>query len=335
MDPASNPGAVSEDPVQEGKLLSIESHWVGRYEFLLSKGYRLRPRYRPDWRASWLDKPGTLPMYCEDFITSNREHHLDAERVSDGRPVFIKYVPKTSPEVEIGLFLSSEELRKDPRNHSCPILDILHDETDPENGLVFLHEHKIAHRDCALPNIMMDGRALYPKGWHPQETYAFPDGRAMQNSDASRTSVGGVRYYFIDFGISTRDQEKTVGFDGQVRAPELSSDVPYDPYKLDVYVLGKAYEQLFVNDMRGASFVKPLIEYMTPQEPEKRPSAAEALSHFQGIKKGLTWRTFTQRTVRHNDPEETRTQKTIANLRYRLSSLWWTVKPKRRLPAFT
>ncbi|KAG8898375.1 hypothetical protein FRB99_007484 [Tulasnella sp. 403] len=366
MESSSKPQTVEQDLAQEGKLLSIETPWVSRYEFLLSKGYRLRSRYRPDWKASWLDKPGTSPIDCEDSITSSHEHHLDAERISDGRPVFLKHVPRTSPEIGIGRFLFSEELRKDPRNHACPLLDVLEDENDPENvitvtpllrpvkaplpglikecvemieqtleGLVFLHQHKIAHRDCALPNIMMDGRALFPKSWHPQGTYTFPNGQPMRYLNPSRTSVGGVRYYFIDFGISSRDQEKTVGFNGQVRAPELSSDVPYDPYKLDVYILGKAYERLFITDMRGADFVKPLIEYMTPEEPENRPSAVEALSCFQEMKKSLTWRTLTERTFRNNKPTETRRQKMIADFRYRLSSLWWTVKPKRPPPAFT
>ncbi|KAG8898377.1 hypothetical protein FRB99_007486 [Tulasnella sp. 403] len=366
MENQSGPALVIEINAQnKGKLLSSETVWPGRYEFLLAKGYRLRPRYRPGWKASWLDKPGALPIFSEDWICNDREHILDAERTSDGRPVFIKHIPKDSPEIPIGQYLSSEELRRDPRNHACPLLDVLEDENDQDNviivapllrpvtspspasvkecvemvgqtleGLAFLHERKIAHRDCALGNIMMDGRGLFPKGWHPQSPDSFPSGRAMSNTEPSRTAAGGVRYYFIDFGISTRDQEKTLGFDGQIRAPELSSDIPYDPYKLDVYVLGKAYEQLFVTEMRGTEFVKPLIEYMTPQEPEKRPSAAEALSRFQEMKKSLTWRTLTQRTFRLHEPVETRRQKIIADLRYRLSSLWWTIKPNRSPPAF-
>lgn len=49
----------------------------------------------------------------------------------------------------------------------------------------------------------------------------------LKQAEASRTAVGGVRYCFVDFGLATRDQSLTTGFDGQVRAPELSKTVPY------------------------------------------------------------------------------------------------------------
>lgn len=62
----------------------------------------------------------------------------------------------------------------------------------------------------------------------------------------SRTAVGGVRYYFTDFELATSDQSSALGFVGQVRAPEESETVPYDPYKLDIYVLGKTYHHLMM-----------------------------------------------------------------------------------------
>lgn len=93
----------------------------------------------------------------------------------------------------------------------------------------------------------MDARAMFPKGWHPQEWKRRLDGSAMPyDQPPSRTAVGGVRYYFIDFGLSTFKQSMTVGPHGQERAPELSDTVPYDPYKLDVYILGKAYYRLIL-----------------------------------------------------------------------------------------
>ncbi|KAG8891827.1 hypothetical protein FRB99_003327, partial [Tulasnella sp. 403] len=245
-------------------------------------------------------------------------HILDAVRVSDGQPVFLKHISKSSTELELGKYLSSSELLKDPRNHTAPLLDVLEDESDPENvivvlpflrpinapypasvkecielvqqtleGLVFLHEHKIAHRDCAHANIMMDGRALFPQGWHPQSLFLLPDAQVLPEEEPSRTAIGGVRYYLVDFGISTWKQEKTVGLAGQERAPELSPDVPYDPYKLDVYILGMAYKQLF-EELTGAEFVDPLVAYMTPKDPDSRPSAAEALERFEQLKKRLS-----------------------------------------------
>ncbi|KAG9027082.1 hypothetical protein FS837_004389 [Tulasnella sp. UAMH 9824] len=202
---------------------------------------------------------------------------MDAQRLSDGKTVFLKYTRKDSPEIAIGEYFSSEPLRTDPRNHCLPLLEVLKNEEDPEyvilvipwlrridspepasvrecvdfvqqtlEGLVFMHEHKVAHRDCAWGNILMDGRRLYPQGWHPQQWGFFPNGKPMRGADPSRTAVGGVRYYFIDFGISTKDQDEVLGIHGQELSPELSDTVPYNPYKLDVYILGMAYQHFLI-----------------------------------------------------------------------------------------
>lgn len=92
----------------------------------------------------------------------------------------------------------------------------------------------------------MDARGLFPKGWHPQHEIRFPDGSPLKNQNPSRTAIGGVKYYYIDFGIATRGEAQTVGFAGQERAPELSFDVLYDPYKLDVYIIGMMYQHLLI-----------------------------------------------------------------------------------------
>ena len=67
-----------------------------------------------------------------------------------------------------------------------------------------------------------------------------------------RSSVP-VTYYFVDFGISTQfDPEDTnrfvTGADGLDREPlELSDDIPYDPFKLDVFDLGIYFQQSVLN----------------------------------------------------------------------------------------
>lgn len=62
---------------------------------------------------------------------------------------------------------------------------------------------------------MMDGRALYPEGWHPQATDKTPDGSRLLKGNRSRTAVGGVRYYVIDLGLASfwdiRELEPTRG----------------------------------------------------------------------------------------------------------------------------
>ena len=46
-------------------LLTREKWWKNRYEFLEKQGYRLRQRYSPSWKPSWLE-PGTSRLHCED-----------------------------------------------------------------------------------------------------------------------------------------------------------------------------------------------------------------------------------------------------------------------------
>lgn len=97
---------------------------------------------------------------------------------------------------------------------------------------------------------MMDGRPLYPLGHHPSRTEYTPDALNMA-PHVSRIDAP-VRYYFIDFGISSafsEDQSPLVtGTKGRDdRPPELSNHVPYDPFKLDVCILGYLYYDMFIN----------------------------------------------------------------------------------------
>lgn len=52
--------------------------------------------------------------------------------------LYLKHVEKTSPEIEIGQYFSSDQLRDDPRNHCLPVLDVLRDPTDPEHVLLVM-----------------------------------------------------------------------------------------------------------------------------------------------------------------------------------------------------
>ncbi len=50
---------------------------------------------------------------------------IDATRVMDGKTVFIKRVPKGSPEISIIQYLSDPQLRGDGLNYTVPLLDFL------------------------------------------------------------------------------------------------------------------------------------------------------------------------------------------------------------------
>lgn len=50
----------------------------------------------------------------------------------------------------------------------------------------------------------------------------------------------------LDFGFSSVGEDLAVGYDAIERAPELSYEVPYHPYRFDVYALGMMYQRLFL-----------------------------------------------------------------------------------------
>ena len=67
----------------------------------------------------------------------------------------------------------------------------------------------------------------------------------------SRTS-SPVRYYFIDFGLSRMFKEResplVLGRTGRDKEiPELSSEVPYDAFRADVFALGNLYYKELVS----------------------------------------------------------------------------------------
>ncbi|KAI0919176.1 hypothetical protein AcV5_002161 [Taiwanofungus camphoratus] len=292
-------------------LSTAEKFWRDRQPFLQVFGYNLRPRYLPDWHPSWL---GTNldPMFCEDSIMLNYYHVIDAIRSQDGSRVSIKRIPNNTHEVQLARFLTSAEKLELPNNHCVPILDVLADPfdkslslmvmpylrpfNDPEftaigevvdfigqtlEGLHFLHSQRVAHRDCAAANIMMDARALYPHGHHPirrnYSTDAIFEVTPLYRIDHP------VKYYFIDFELSVHFPEDVtpyvVGRTGRDKeAPELSQDVPYDAFKVDIFALGNLYDK---------EFLQPLIDAMKDVQPARRLNAVAALTNFEEIRSCL------------------------------------------------
>ncbi|KII93060.1 hypothetical protein PLICRDRAFT_101119 [Plicaturopsis crispa FD-325 SS-3] len=303
-------------------LMPVEKIWRDLQPTLRQRGYRLRPRYDADWKPSWL---GTDidPFWCEDSLAARVYNIIDATR-DDGLRVAIKRVERKSEEVEIAKFLSSPTLRCNPLNHCIPILDVFPDPVKPGRtyivmpilrpfddptfayvgevadfvgqtleGLLFMHEQRVAHLDCAALNILMDAADLFPQGWHPLRRDCALDALTQLPAPLSRTDHP-VRYYFIDYGLSLRfsageshiihtrggmPQEKTV--------PELLVDAPYDAYKVDIYILGCVYRKELYEKFTGLDFLSPLIADMTHPDPSRRPTAAEALAQFRRIQAQL------------------------------------------------
>ncbi|CAE6438326.1 unnamed protein product [Rhizoctonia solani] len=115
------------DIVSSGEERSgAEERWVSFQPFLLSKGYRLRPRYHPDWIPSWR-LTGLRAAYCEDSIDCMPLRVLDGTRSSDGSQVMIKtLVPKQGEgedELAVLQLFSKPPLKENPANHVVPCLD--------------------------------------------------------------------------------------------------------------------------------------------------------------------------------------------------------------------
>ncbi|KAI0669469.1 kinase-like domain-containing protein [Trametes maxima] len=339
-------------------LIPTEVPWKDRRRALEEKGYKLRARYQPGWEPSWMGT-NLNPEFCEDFIILKTPDVMDAIRQTDGSCVALKVVKKNSQEVHIAQFLSSLE---HPTNHCVPISDVLDDPldasmsllvtqylrpwNDPEflvlgdvvdfvvqmlEGLAFLHSHRVAHRDIASVNTMMDGRALYPGGHHPiwrdRSLDAIEDLIPLPRSDNT------VKYFYVDFGLSAQFPPGSssfvigdVGRDAEV--PELSSTTPYDAFKADIYALGNLFHKELEQQYHGLDCLRSLVGAMKQRDPELRPTADQLVTMFKDTRKTLTSSNLRWRIGSRSEPIYERLfNDTVAVTKDGLSRLGRFVRP--------
>ncbi|KAI0351964.1 kinase-like protein [Trametes cingulata] len=313
-------------------LLPSEVFWRERYRYLEEAGYLLRPRYAPNWEPSWM---GTNldPTYCEDSIMLRYHQVIDATRQDNNELVAIKKCRNDNEELHIAQFLSSI---KDPANRAVPVYGVLPDPfdanlslmvmpflrrcNDPEfsvvgevvefvdqmiGGLAFLHRLRIAHRDIAVANIMMDAKPIYPNGYHPVRRNYTPDG--IHRVTALPRLGRSIKYYYIDFGLAVQFPEGTspyvvgdVGRDTDV--PELSHDIPYDAFKVDIFALGNLFSKQFEQRYNSMDFLVPLIDKMTRRLPGERPTADEVLREWESVRADLNESLFRWRLGPKSEP---------------------------------
>ncbi len=99
---------------------------------------------------------------------------------------------------------------------------------------------------------MMDADSLFPKWYHPVRSDYLTDG--CTPAPRLWRAKGHIKYY-VDFGISVRlptDSPKLVvgGYGRDQDVPELSFDVPYDPFKVDIFILGNMFKREIYNVSR-------------------------------------------------------------------------------------
>ncbi|TFY51753.1 hypothetical protein EVJ58_g10398 [Rhodofomes roseus] len=241
-----------------------------------------------------------------------RYNILDALRKKDGSVVSIKITKRDTNETSIAQYLSSSAVPHDSQNHCVPILDVLPDPFEDKTMLMVmpylrpfddppftavgeamefisqtLERSCTAIGDCAGANIMMDGRPLYPEGHHPVCRDLSAD--AIYELVPRTRLDHSVRYYFIDFGISSYFpvgvHPMVVGLDGRDKeVPELSDRIPYNAYKVDIFILGNLYKKHFVQKYKDFQMLESLIDGMTRRNPEERLTADEAAVFFHGIR---------------------------------------------------
>ncbi|EMD34374.1 hypothetical protein CERSUDRAFT_97636 [Gelatoporia subvermispora B] len=268
-----------------GTLYESEERWRDRQKFLESMGYMLRPRLRPGWVPSW---KGTdiSPLDCEDEIeTPDRDHLVDARRISDNSRGNVQDDEDPGISYMVMPYLHLIDL---------PMWELMEEVVDFVDqileGLVFLHDNGIAHRDCAPKNSMMQADAMFPRGHHPVHLYYLEDGQTPVER-IPRSQVP-VKYYYIDFGLSmyiAPDAPKlALGQFGRDReVPELSNKIPYDPFKVDIFIIGNVLRNQCYNRFSNVAFLRPLIDKMKQIDPSKRPTAREALEEWRSIRARL------------------------------------------------
>ncbi|KAI9461959.1 hypothetical protein BJY52DRAFT_168374 [Lactarius psammicola] len=301
-----------------GTLVKSELWWRDHYYDIKECGYKLRSRYHPRWEPSWFkSKKGFFSV--EDGQATITRAVMDAVRERDGLPVMLKrlFPEEGHYELEINQFFSSPELANDPRNHCAPLLDLV-ELQGPEShkimvfpllrplnrprfqtfgefvafftqiceGLQFMHQHNVAHRDCKANNVMFEPSGMYPTGFHPVKLNRNRDfkGEATAYTRTQRPP----RYLFIDFGLSRRYPTRDEPLHGGDRpALELKSQKWSNPFHTDVYYLGNLVRNEFMRKYRGFQFMEELIDSMTDKDLAKRPSIEEVIERFTVIRGSL------------------------------------------------
>ena len=97
----------------------------------------------------------------------------------------------------------------------------------------------------------MDADRMFPRGFHPVKDTLLYDLRTSAPTIPRRDA--GVKYYFVDYGISSyfptgTEPHLVLGRDGRDQdVPELSDEVPYDPFKVDIFTIGNVLRSEFCN----------------------------------------------------------------------------------------
>lgn len=137
----------------------------------------------------------------------------------------------------------------------------------------------------------MDANQMFPQGFHSVKTGFLPDAKTPARPLA-RSQVW-VEYSYVGYGISICipphvHPKLALGIDGRGRdVPELSAFAPYDPFKVDIFIIGNMVERMFLDEFTNVGFLLRLHESMTQRDPARRPDSQEASKEWQVVRSSL------------------------------------------------
>ncbi|KAJ7698401.1 hypothetical protein B0H17DRAFT_1196973 [Mycena rosella] len=283
-------GTLSESsPTQ--LLTRREQFWAESYEFLLSRGYQLRPRYHPEWAPSWGPKRNPIQHECDDFLTSYNTNALDALCIKDKQKVVLKRVNGK----ELKILRHLDALRSDARNHTIPLLDVI---PFPGTEWTFVvmpycrrfnsppfhcRDEFVDAMTQYIENMVIEESRLIPKGshWCDPDSHSGFSGHFF--SWKNRCSLRpAVQYYYIDFGLSKHfpGGKESARITATLRTfpmiPELSLTVPYNPFYVDVFQLGLAMSRI-IDVYPALEDFRIVAASLTVDEPHARATLEDAL----------------------------------------------------------
>ncbi|KAI0044686.1 hypothetical protein FA95DRAFT_1680996 [Auriscalpium vulgare] len=175
-------------------------------------------------------------------------------------------------------------------------------------GIEFMHELHIAHRDCTGQNIVLDPSGMYPNSFHPVKMNRTKNFHWIAKS-YTRTQRP-PRYYLIDFGLS-RYYDPAFGealdhamFGGDKSVPEFR-DFPncpdHNPFPTDIYYIGNMLREDFIQKYYGFEWLEALVADMCHEDPRMRPPIGVVSSRFAEVSGALTSSKLRSRLVGRKD----------------------------------
>ncbi|KDR83095.1 hypothetical protein GALMADRAFT_57374, partial [Galerina marginata CBS 339.88] len=141
-------------------------------------------------------------------------------------------------------------------------------------GVAFMHERRVVHRDLFLTNFLSSRRSGC---WDPDK----------------RSDFLCPRYYIIDFewAIYFPSSDATVvgpptdwSNYNRPSPPEMRSAEPHCPFKADAWQLGRSFRLL----LEGIPDILDLFESMCSDDPDMRLTARVALDRFKDLRIGIS-----------------------------------------------